>query len=572
MMYTHNKIHTKKRLLGPKKVKLATVSGVVTTKPSLITYVDTHLPIEVITTKSFQVFPNEGNREPIICEVEAGNFGNSVGLRNSGMKIALQEIQELRKNHTFRALLNISLSASTVEDFITLVGAFEEVADILELNFSCPHAAKGFGSDIGTSVEISSMYMREIKKAFPNCKALIFPKLTPNVDNIGEIASSLIENGADGLVAINTVGPVIHIDPTSKQPILQNALGGKGGKSGSWIFDRALQCIKEIRQAVGDEIPIIGMGGVSHAHHASEMIASGANVVGVGSAFAKVNQKMWKSYIEELKSETQKRVDDPSIKEKHCISYYNTDSSMSYHQRTIIKKELLGNDTLLLTMDGRYDFSSGQFIFVWLPGVGEKPFSVATVDPFTLIVKKRGAFTQALFALEEQDLLYVRGLYGSSVQTLSTKKALLIAGGTGVAVLPSLANKLHKEEVEVTTFVGTSNDMSNPFEKELQQYGTCTTINDDGVVARVLDVVNQHLSDVTDLGCYLVGPTAFMSKAAEMLVDKGVNKEHILLSLELNTMCGVGLCGECACGDRLTCQWGTFMSYDYILTHAKELL
>ena len=125
MMYTHNKIHTKKRLLEPKKVKLATVSGVVTTKPSLITYVDTHLPMEVITTKSFQVFPNEGNREPIICEVEAGNFGNSVGLRNSGMKIALKEIQELRKNHTFRALLNISLSASTVEDFITLVGAFE---------------------------------------------------------------------------------------------------------------------------------------------------------------------------------------------------------------------------------------------------------------------------------------------------------------------------------------------------------------------------------------------------------------------------------------------------------------
>ena len=37
-------------------------------------------------------------------------------------------------------------------------------------------------------------------------------------------------------------------------------------------------------------------------------------------------------------------------------------------------------------------------------------------------------------------------------------------------------------------------------------------------------------------------------------------------------MCGIGMCGECVCGDRLACQYGTFFTYTYLLENAKELL
>ena len=56
--------------------------------------------------------------------------------------------------------------------------------------------------------------------------------------------------GADGITAINTVGPDLHIDPVSNTPILQNALGGKGGKSGRWVYSKALEAIKEIRRYI----------------------------------------------------------------------------------------------------------------------------------------------------------------------------------------------------------------------------------------------------------------------------------------------------------------------------------
>jgi len=74
-----------RRLRAP-GLKLGTVSGVLTTRPRLIEWVDANLPeIELITTKSYQVRPNPGNREPILVEPQAGCFGNAVGLRNPGL-------------------------------------------------------------------------------------------------------------------------------------------------------------------------------------------------------------------------------------------------------------------------------------------------------------------------------------------------------------------------------------------------------------------------------------------------------------------------------------------------------
>ena len=217
-----------------RKVYLSSVSGVATTKTELISWFNKNVEdLDIYTTKSFQVRPNPGNREPVICETESGDFGNSVGLRNPGMEKTLPELVQLKASG-FDKWLNVSLSADNPQDFITLVKAFDDVADSVELNFSCPHAKKGFGASIGVDIDIAGEYVEKIHNATKDRKSLLFIKLTPNVDNIGEIAKRVVDMGADGITAINTVGPDLHIDPVSNTPILQNALGGKGGKSGRW--------------------------------------------------------------------------------------------------------------------------------------------------------------------------------------------------------------------------------------------------------------------------------------------------------------------------------------------------
>ncbi|MBP5552072.1 MAG: dihydroorotate dehydrogenase, partial [Spirochaetales bacterium] len=408
-------------------VHLATVSGVATTKPELIRWFENNVPdVQVITTKSFQVRPNPGNREPVICETSEGNFGNSVGLRNPGMEVALPQIEKLREEG-LKTWLNVSVSADNPEDFTTLVRAFDEVADSIELNFSCPHAKAGFGASIGVDINIASDYVRRICSSYPDRKSLLFIKLTPNVDNIGQIAKAVIESGADGISAINTVGPIVHIDPVSGKPILQNALGGKGGKSGAWVFDRALEAIGEIRTAVGDDIPIIGMGGVSDGKQCALMIQAGADAVGIGSALAHVGQKNWASYFRAVRTEAQDILDNKET-ELRSASMLSPGRTMAYRAFKVTERKLHCEDTLLLTLDGKMaDFKAGEFVFLWIPGVGEKPFSVAIPDPLTFIIKKRGPFTQAVFdSLNEGDIILLRGPYGAEADTPKTGKAIIL--------------------------------------------------------------------------------------------------------------------------------------------------
>ncbi len=559
-----------------KDIFLSTVSGVASTKKEMIRYFDSSTCVDVITTKSFQVAPNPGNREPVICCVAPGDFGNSVGLRNPGLKVVLPELRALR-NEGLSKLLNVSVSASCPEDFITLIKAFDDVADSIELNFSCPHAAKGFGASIGSDLCIASSYVREIRKAVPEQKSALLVKLTPNVENIGEIAKACIEAGADGIVAINTVGPRLYTEPHSGEPILNNKLGGKGGASGAWIKSEALDCVKKIRKAIGDEPIIIGMGGVQDAYDVKNLIEAGSDAVGLGSVFGTIAQQNWKEYLTTLKTETKELLAGNKI-ENRAHSFIIPENRMAYTPHKVVKLTVHTPEMLLVELDGSLDCHAGEFAFLFVPGLGEKPFSVAHNKPLVFLIRKRGFFTTALFDLKVGDTVYTRGLYGKALESDIKPRSLLIAGGSGVAVLPSLCRMLEGKS-ELSVLVGTSASSTKGcdgkalfedyFYEKAKSY---EVIADDGKVGRVLDSIPEYTEDVKDLAVYLVGPEKFMGIAAKRLIERGISEKDIYLSLERSTLCGIGMCGECVCGDRLTCQWGTFQSYEYIIKEAPELL
>ena len=541
------------------RIILSTVSGVGSTKDELIKLFDEKIPsVDIITTKSFQTVPNPGNREPIVCSPSPGDFGNSVGLRNPGMEKALPGIKALREAG-LRAILNVSLSASNPEDFITLVKAFDPYADMLELNFSCPHAAAGFGASIGSDKDIAASYVEAIVKAYPERKALLIVKLTPNVPDIAEIAKAVIEKGADGIAAINTVGPKLYIEPHSGAPILNNKLGGKGGASGEWVRDEALLCVRKIREAIGDYPIILGMGGVTRPADAKAMIEAGADSVGIGSALARVNPQRWEEYFHSMKSG-----DDVS-------SLLADDLPLHYTPHEIISMEM-HKDVMVMTLSGKMDAKAGEFVFLWIPGKGEKPFSVAVNDPLTFLIKKRGEFTSALFELKNGDTVYTRGLSGSPMVYKKTERALLIGGGTGAAVLPLIGDMLRKDGTLMDIRVGVveNDNGKEPLEDVLSSYGKTMFIADDGKPGRVLDTIKPE--DVAgDTSCYIVGPGKMMHKAAELLESLGVSDDSIYLSMEKNTMCGIGMCGECVCGGHLPCKEGTFFTWKTLKENKAEL-
>ncbi len=370
------------------------------------------------------------------------------------------------------------------------------------------------------------------------------------------------------------MGPVDHIDKVSGKPILQNQIGGKGGQSGDDIFPIALSAVKEIRRNIPDDIPLIAMGGVSDGERAALLIESGADAVGIGSALGRVKQENWEEYFKRIKKEAESILKGEKVEltsrellRKHKVT--------EYEEHTVKEIKMHTEDTMLLILDGEVsNFKVGEFVFLWIPGVGEKPFSLALSSPLTFIIKRRGIFTSYLFSsLKEGDKIYIRGPYGDEAESVKSKKAIIIVGGTGEAVAVPLSEKLEKDGVKMSFLVGTSlNGNRGILENTLREKGNYRCISDDGKIGRVLDYIEDEINSsldsstaLSDIAFYLVGPEIFMKNGATKLRSLGVRPEMILLSMERNTMCGVGLCGECVCGHTLMCQHGTFFTLSRLL-------
>ena len=103
-------------------------------------------------------------------------------------------------------------------------------------------------------------------------------------DHIVALAKAAEQAGADALVLINTVGPLLDFKVERKgsiQPVL-GIQGGRGGLSGSPIFHLALTAVATVSQQVS--IPVIASGGVDSAERAFKMILAGAHAVQIYTA------------------------------------------------------------------------------------------------------------------------------------------------------------------------------------------------------------------------------------------------------------------------------------------------
>jgi dihydroorotate dehydrogenase subfamily 1 len=108
----------------------------------------------------------------------------------------------------------------------------------------------------------------------------IFAKMSPHVKDL-TIFTKAVEKFVDGFVAINTLGPCLHIDIETGRPLLGGP-GGVGWLSGPAIKPLAVRCVADI--ARGTTKPVVAVGGVSTGADAIEFFMVGASAVQVCTA------------------------------------------------------------------------------------------------------------------------------------------------------------------------------------------------------------------------------------------------------------------------------------------------
>jgi len=553
------------RLKKPKAF-FATVSGILTTKPDIIEWIDREAEaVGIITTKSYQLFPNEGNREPIIAEPDTGCFGNAVGLRNPGMEKGVRDLKKLRTKRDLRALLNVSLSGSSPDEFCELVEGFDQVADCFELNFSCPHAEEGYGASIGSDKTLVKTYVEAVRRI---TETPFFVKLTPNVPSIGEIAVTAYRAGADGISGINTVGPEVYKEPITGEPVLSNPKGNAGGKSGLWIRETALEKITEIREYLGPDVPVIGMGGIFSAEDARAMLKAGADFIGLGSVFAFTAR-------DEIPSFTSALAEDIKHHNNRSAAFITMERKARYKHLTVDFSEVWNDLAVLKTKENLFG-EPGQFYFLWVPGVGEKPFTLAGEEPARFLIRERGAVSHALCRLKSGDALMIRGPYGAPAVP-GGDKAWVIAGGTGIALVPSLALAHQRNSISMDAHLGVKNEGEKQLiEKHLTRGIKSCFLSDRKDECTILrqfsrDLEKISLQEKQSTVYYIIGPLPFMQRAAGICIENRISSSSIFLCLETRCMCGIGLCGECSCGEKLTCRDGTILPLSYLEERAIAL-
>jgi len=138
------------------------------------------------------------------------------------------------------------------------------------------------GADI---IELVSYERDTILPMLAKAKALtdkpVLVKISPNwVDSVG-IALEALKAGADGITAIDSIGPVLRIDIKTGKPLVGGGRGF-GWLTGSAIKPIALRYVAEISSST--DKPVIGLGGVTKAEDAVEMLMAGAQAVGICTA------------------------------------------------------------------------------------------------------------------------------------------------------------------------------------------------------------------------------------------------------------------------------------------------
>jgi dihydroorotate dehydrogenase (NAD+) catalytic subunit len=218
--------------------------------------------------------PLEGAPAPRVVETPSGML-NAIGLQNVGVRAFVAEKLPVLRKYVTPVLANVF--GNTVEDYVEVIRTLEDADGLAgyELNISCPNVKQG-GMQFGCDARLVSDVVGAARKAA--VKRPLWVKLSPLVTNIGLIAKSAAEAGADALTVANTY-PAMAIDFRTGKSRLGNLTGGLSGPA---IKPITLKLVWEVCKAV--EIPVIGLGGVEKVEDVLDYLSVGASAIQVGTA------------------------------------------------------------------------------------------------------------------------------------------------------------------------------------------------------------------------------------------------------------------------------------------------
>jgi dihydroorotate dehydrogenase len=228
--------------------------------------------------------PQPGNPKPRMFRLpQAQGIINRMGFNNDGVDACVARVRRSQFWQSGGVLgLNIGKNASTPieeasRDYILAMEAVYEISTYITVNISSPNTQNLRALQGEEMLRELLGSLDEARKRLSDrygVRKPLFLKIAPDLDHgdIHLIADLLIEFGIDAVIATNTT---ISRDAVKGMEFGEEA----GGLSGAPVRNASNIVIKALKARLGDQLPIIGVGGIMSGADAREKIMTGASLV-----------------------------------------------------------------------------------------------------------------------------------------------------------------------------------------------------------------------------------------------------------------------------------------------------
>ncbi|MDE0350822.1 MAG: quinone-dependent dihydroorotate dehydrogenase [Gammaproteobacteria bacterium] len=230
--------------------------------------------------------PQPGNPRPRLFRSAAdGALINRMGFNSAGSAAVSRRLARLRRRGLAVPVgVNIGKNRDTplaraVDDYLLCLRAVHPHADYVVVNVSSPNTPGLRGlQDAPAAAALLGALVRE-RDALDAASGHRLPlavKVAPDLDvaGLGELAAVTRDAGLDAVVATNTT--------LTRPPGLASDFARQaGGLSGVPLNARAVEVVGALRDALGPEITLIGVGGIHDVGTARAMLDAGADLLQV---------------------------------------------------------------------------------------------------------------------------------------------------------------------------------------------------------------------------------------------------------------------------------------------------
>jgi len=229
--------------------------------------------------------PQEGNPPPRLFRLPADQaLINRMGFNNEGLDALVERLKKLRERGAPQGIViggNIGKNKATPNeeaerDYLICFEKLFPWVDYFVVNVSSPNTPNLRALQEKEPLTRLLALLQEKNRAQIAPKPVLL-KIAPDLTDsqLDDIADIIQTTGLAGIIATNTTISRAHL----KTPEAEITAIGMGGLSGLPVRERATTVIRYLREKLGKEVVIIGVGGIDSAAAAQEKLEAGADLV-----------------------------------------------------------------------------------------------------------------------------------------------------------------------------------------------------------------------------------------------------------------------------------------------------